>query len=84
MAPSEVKERTTAALIALLAALSRGAPLLALLEDAHLIDPTSLELISRIIEHMQGQRELMVVTFWSEFAAPWLGRGQVTAVEATV
>jgi predicted ATPase len=49
MEPSEVKERTIAALIALIVGLTKEAPLLALFEDAHWIDPTSLELLSRTI-----------------------------------
>ena len=40
MAPSELKERTIAALIGLFVGLTQGAPVLALLEDVHWIDPT--------------------------------------------
>ena len=80
MAPSELKERTVAVLIDLFVGLTRGAPLLALLEDAHWIDPTSLDLFGRIIDRSQGMRALMVATFRPEFAAPWLGRAHVTAL----
>jgi len=45
MAPSEVKERTIAALTALLVGLTQEAPLLALFEDAHWVDPTSFDLL---------------------------------------
>jgi tetratricopeptide (TPR) repeat protein len=79
MAPSEVKERTIAAMIALFQGLTRDAPVLALLEDAHWIDPTSLDVFGRLIEKLQGLRALLVVTFRPEFAAPWMGRGHVTA-----
>ena len=48
MAPSEVKERTIAALIAMVVGLAKAVPLLMLLEDAHWIDPTSLELFGRL------------------------------------
>jgi class 3 adenylate cyclase/predicted ATPase len=80
MAPSEAKERTIAALIALIVGLTKEAPLLALFEDAHWIDPTSLDLLSRTIERLQNLRVLCVVTFRPEFAAPWVGRAHVTAL----
>ncbi len=80
MAPSEVKERTIAAMIALLVGLTKEAPLLALFEDAHWIDPTSLDLFSRIVERVQNLRVLIVVTFRPEFVAPWVGRAYVTAL----
>jgi class 3 adenylate cyclase len=41
MAPAEQKERSIVALIALYEGLAREAPVLAVLEDAHWIDPTS-------------------------------------------
>jgi hypothetical protein len=80
MAPSEVKERTIAALIAVVVALSKAVPLLLLLEDAHWIDPTSLELLGRLIESVPHQPALIVVTYRPEFAAPWIGRAHVTAL----
>jgi hypothetical protein len=79
MAPSELKERTIAALIALFVGLTRSAPVLALLEDAHWIDPTSLDVFSRLVERLQVLSAMLVVTFRPEFAAPWLGRANVTA-----
>jgi class 3 adenylate cyclase/predicted ATPase len=70
--PSIVKERTIAALIAMLGGLSRTAPVLFLLEDAHWIDPTTLELVSRAIDYLPGLRVLAVITFRPEFKSPWL------------
>ncbi|MDB5519678.1 MAG: (Sterile alpha motif) protein [Tardiphaga sp.] len=80
MAPSEVKERTIAALTALLVGLTQEAPLLALFEDAHWVDPTSFDLLNRIVERVQNLRVLIVVTFRPEFMAPWVGRAHVTAL----
>jgi predicted ATPase len=79
MAPSDLKGRTIAAMIALFVGLTQGAPVLALLEDVHWIDPTSLDVFSRLAERLQDLRALLVVTFRPEFAAPWLGRAHVTA-----
>ncbi len=62
--PSEVRERTIAALIG---------------EDAHWIDPTSLDLFGRLMERLEELPVLAVVTFRPEFAPPWAGLGHVTA-----
>ena len=81
MAPAEQKERTIAALIALFAGLTKDAPVLALLEDAHWIDPTSLDVFSRLIDKLPSLRALLVVTFRPEFAAPWVGRAHVASLQ---
>jgi class 3 adenylate cyclase/predicted ATPase len=78
MAPSELKEQTLAAMTALFVGLTKVAPVLALLEDAHWVDPTTLDVFSRLVERLQGLRALLVVTFRPEFSAPWLGRPHVT------
>jgi len=80
MPPNELKERTIGALIALFVGLTRDAPVLALLEDAHWIDPSSLDVFGGLVERLQGLRALLVVTFRPEFAAPWLGRAHVTTL----
>jgi class 3 adenylate cyclase len=80
MAPSEVKERTTAAMIAVVGAVAKTIPLLVILEDAHWIDPTSLELLGRLVERVEHLPVLIVVTFRPEFAAPRLDGARVTAI----
>jgi predicted ATPase len=49
-------------------------------EDAHWADPTSLEVVSRIVDRLQNLRVLLIVTFRPEFDPPWIGRPYVTAV----
>jgi class 3 adenylate cyclase/predicted ATPase len=78
ISPSELRERTIAVLIDLFAGLTRDAPVLALLEDARWIDPTTLDVFGRLIEKLQSLRTLLIVTFRPEFAAPWTGRAHVT------
>ncbi len=80
MAPSEVKERTIDAMIAMVVAVAKAVPLLMLIEDVHWIDPTSHELFGRLIERVQHLPALVVATFRPEFAAPWVGRAHVTAL----
>ena len=81
MAPSEQKERTIAALIGLFEALTREGPVLALLEDAHWIDPTSLDVFARLVDRLPNLRALLVITFRPEFTAPWGGRAHVASLQ---
>jgi class 3 adenylate cyclase/tetratricopeptide (TPR) repeat protein len=80
MAPVEQKERTIAALIAMFEALTRQAPVLALLEDLHWIDPTSLDVFSRLVDRAPKLRVLFVITYRPEFGAPWLGQAHVASL----
>ena len=79
MAASEIKEQLICALVSLAIALSRDMPVLALLEDAHWIDPTSLDVFGRLIGNMGQARILLVTTFRPEFSPPWFGQPRVTS-----
>jgi predicted ATPase/class 3 adenylate cyclase len=79
LAPTELKERMMAAMLAMTVGSAEQIPLLMIVEDAHWIDPTSLDLTSRMIERMRDLPILMVATFRPEFSAPWSG-DNVTAV----
>jgi hypothetical protein len=81
MAPGEQKERTIEALMAVLEGLTKDAPLLALLEDAHWIDPTSLDVFGRLVDRLSNLRALLMITFRPEFAAPWVGRAHVASLQ---
>jgi tetratricopeptide (TPR) repeat protein len=80
MSPSEVKERTIAVLIAMVVGIAKSVPVVMLLEDAHWIDPTSLDLTGRLVERVQDLAVLIVMTARPEFVAPWIGRPHFTAV----
>ena len=66
LTPREQKERTVAALIDRLSGLARQRPVLFILEDAHWIDPTTLELLTRTIDQLQRWPILMIITFRPE------------------
>ena len=55
-------------------------PVLYLVEDAHWIDPTSLELLELQVERVQDISTLLVITYRPEFEAPWVGRAHVTTL----
>ena len=76
--PEERRERTLEALVSQIKALARQNPVLMIVEDAHWVDPTSLEVFGRVIDRVRGLRVLLIVTFRPDFDAPWVGRAYVT------
>jgi predicted ATPase len=46
-------------------------PVLLVVEDLHWIDPSSLDLLTQLIERMPRTRQLVVLSFRPEFAPPW-------------
>ena len=49
-------------------------------EDAHWIDPTSLEAFGRAVDRIKTLPALLIVTFRPEFNAPWVGQPHVTSL----
>jgi class 3 adenylate cyclase/predicted ATPase len=80
LSPRQRKERTFRALLDQLSGLAAKGPVLALYEDVHWADPTTLELIGRVIEQVQRVPVLVLVTFRPGFVQPWGGHGHVTAL----
>lgn len=75
------REAVFRALLGQLAGLAARRPVLALYEDVHWADPSTLELIGRTIGRVRGLPVLVVVTFRPEFVAPWAGeQPHVTAL----
>jgi predicted ATPase len=80
MTPEQRRHKTLEALGSQIEALSRSNPVLMIFEDAHWADPTSLEVVSRVVDRLRNLRVLFVVTFRPEFDPPWIGRPYVTAL----
>ena len=51
-----------------------------IVEDAHWVDPTSLEVFGRTVDQIKALPVLLIVTFRPEFNAPWAGRSHVTSL----
>jgi predicted ATPase len=60
--------------------IARKSPALMIFEDAHWSDPSSLEVLGRLVDGINSSRVLLFVTFRREFVAPWVGRPHVTAL----
>jgi predicted ATPase len=80
LAPEQRRQVTLQALISQLEALTHRNPVLMIFEDAHWIDPTSLEVLGRTVDRITTLQVLLVVTFRPEFDPPWLGQPHVTAL----
>jgi predicted ATPase/class 3 adenylate cyclase len=80
LTPEMQKLRTLEALLDQLAGLAAQQPVLALFEDAHWIDPSTLELLGMIVERIQRLPVLVLITFRPEFQPPWTGQAHVTTL----
>jgi class 3 adenylate cyclase len=80
LAPQQRRERTLEALVSQMEALTRQSPVLMIFEDAHWADPTSLEVLGRVVDRIRTLRVLLLVTFRPEFEASWVGQPYVTAL----
>src|SRR5271163_2543301 len=80
LTPPQRRQRTLEALVSQMAALTRESSVLMIFEDAHWTDPTSLELLGRVVPRIASLRVLLIVTFRPEFEEPWIGRPHVTVL----
>jgi len=83
LTPQKRKEKTFAALLAQLDGLAARQPVFMIFEDIHWIDPTSLELLATIVEHVPQLRVLLVITTRSEFTPPWPSYPHTTTIPLT-
>ena len=80
LAPQQRRQRTLEALTTQVEALARQSPVLAIFEDVHWIDPTSLEVLGRTVDRIKTLGVLLIITYRPEFEPPWIGRPNVTAL----
>ncbi len=78
LTPERLKERTVAVLLDQLEGLARKKPVLAIYEDAHWFDPSTLDLLDRVVEQVEHLPVLIVVSSRPGFSPPWSGSAHVT------
>ena len=81
LTPQQQRLRTFDALINQLLRFARIQPVLWVLEDAHWIDPTTLELVGRCIALLSGIPMLAIITSRAEAPHELGGRGAITRIE---
>jgi predicted ATPase len=62
LSPQVQRTRTLAALVEELVELARRKPVLAVIEDAHWIDPSTLEFVHLMLDQIENQRVLVLMT----------------------
>jgi predicted ATPase len=80
LTPQRKRDLTFEALLRQLAVLARERPVLMVFEDAHWVDPTSIELLDRVVEQVERSAVLLVITFRPEFSPPWTGQVHVSTL----
>ena len=72
------KDMTLEALVQYLHRLADRSPVLLIVEDAHWLDPTTLDLMTRIIDRIRQMRLLVLITFRPDFRPVWAEYSHVT------
>ena len=80
MTPQKRRERTTQALLRQLTGLARQGSVLVLFEDVHWADPSTRDLLDRMVGQLPDQPVLLVLTFRPEFQPSWAGLAHITSV----
>lgn len=81
--PQRQKDDTIALLVDMVIELSKSKSVAMLFEDLHWADPSSIEVLSALIDRMEEQRLLVLLTYRPEFQPPWLSRSHVTPIVLT-
>ena len=78
--PEQQKQQTLHALLTIVLRIAAQQPVLFVMEDLHWVDPTTLELLSLLVDQGPTARILVLLTFRPDFSPPWTGRSHLTQV----
>lgn len=80
LSPEARRRRTIDGLVELLVAFSAREPIAVLIEDLHWCDPSSLEVVARVVDRVATERILLVTTSRPEFTPAWAASANVAVV----
>ncbi len=80
MTPAQRKVATIALLVDEIVRLSEADPVVLVVEDAHWIDATTIDLMTRMADRIGQARLLALVTARQDFAPPWLAQPHATSL----
>jgi class 3 adenylate cyclase/predicted ATPase len=83
LTPQQIKNKTISTLVDILLAFSLQRPTLCIFEDAHWVDPSTLELLELIISRIGHARVLLIVSCRPEFRPTWLAHANITTHSLT-
>jgi TOMM system kinase/cyclase fusion protein len=80
VSPEQQKQQTLHALLTILLRIAAQQPVLFVMEDLHWVDPSTLELLSLLVDQGPTARILALFTCRPDFSPPWTGRAHLTQV----
>jgi predicted ATPase len=80
VSPEQQRQQTLHAFLTIFLRIAAQQPVLFVMEDLHWIDPTTLELLSLLVDQGPTVRILALFTFRPDFSPPWTGRAHLTQV----
>ena len=80
VAPAQQKQQTLHVLLTILLHMATQQPVLFVMEDLHWVDPTTLELLTLVVDQGPTARILTLFTFRPDFTPPWTGRSHLSQV----
>src|SRR5262249_16098285 len=80
LSPEQQKQQTLRALLTSLFRIATHQPVLFVMEDLHRVDPSTIELLSLLVDQGPTARILALFTFRHDFNPPWTGRSHLTQV----
>jgi class 3 adenylate cyclase len=83
VSPEQQKQQTLHALLTILLRIAAQQPVLFVMEDLHWVDPSTLELLTLLVDQGPTARILALFTCRPDFSPPWSGRSHLTQVTLT-
>jgi predicted ATPase len=80
LTPQQEKQQTQDALVAWLLEEAERQPVLAVYEDLHWADPSTIELLGLLVDQVPTAPMVIVLTFRPEFVTPWPSRSHMTPI----
>jgi predicted ATPase len=80
VSPDQQKQQPLHALSMILLCIAAQQPVLFAMEDLHWVDPSTLELLTLLVDQGPTARLLALWTFRPDFNPPWTGRSHLTQV----
>jgi tetratricopeptide (TPR) repeat protein len=80
LSPEQQKQQTLHALLTILLRIAAQRPVLFIMEDLHWVDPSTLELLSLLVDQGPTARIFALFTCRPDFRPPWTGRSHLTQV----
>src|SRR4030095_2916573 len=80
LSPEQQKQQILHAFLTILLRIAAQQPVLFVMEDLHWVHPSTLELLSLLVDQGPTASILALFTFRPDFNPPWTGRSHLTQV----